>query len=188
MFLKEKVDGNNVFEKLKGRVVADGSMQDKEVYSHLNSPTAKLDSIMICLSMASKKRMFWSKVDIGGAYLNAFLVDGDIIFMILSKQLTTILVKLHPELKRYVDPFTGTMLVQILKALYGLVQSAALWYDALSTFLKNLGFVANPLDECVLMHTTDAGVLIIILYVDDILLLADKKVMVDWLLGELEEE
>ena len=117
VFLKEKVDGNDIFKKLKGRVVADGSMQNKHVYSNLKSLTAKLDSIFILLSMASKKRMFWSKVDIGGAYLNAFFDNGDTIFIILSKQITTILVKFHPKLKQYVDPNTGTMLVQILKAL-----------------------------------------------------------------------
>ena len=65
-------------------------------------------------------------------------------------------------------------MVQILKALYGLVQSAALWFTALSIFLNNLGFVAHPLDDCVLMLQTKVGVLYIILYVDDILLLADQ--------------
>ena len=80
------------------------------------------------------------------------------------------------------------MLVQIVKALYGLVQSAALWFDALSIFLKSLGFKPNPLDECVLKLETKTRVLIIILYVDDVLLLADKEIMITWLLNELELE
>ena len=110
MFQKEKLDGNNKFEKLKSRLVADGSMQDKTIYIDLKSPTAKLDSIFIVLSSVSTKRVYWGKVDIGGAYLNAFLVDGEVIIMIISKQLTKILVKLNPELKEYVDEETGTML------------------------------------------------------------------------------
>jgi hypothetical protein len=46
--------------------------------------------------------------------------------MELSKNLISILVEVFPWLKPYVHPLTGKLLVQILKALYGLVQSAAL--------------------------------------------------------------
>ena len=83
------------------------------------------------------------------------MVDGDVIIMILSKQLTKTLVKLKPHLKEYVDPLTGTMLLQVLKALYRFVQSAALWFEALSSFLIGMGFEQNSLDECVMMLHTD---------------------------------
>ena len=116
------------------------------------------------------------------------MVDDDVIIMVLSKQLTRILVKLKPHLKEYVDPLTGTMLVQILKALYGLVQSADLWFKALSSFLMSLGFKQNPLDECVMMLHTEFETLINILYVDDILMLADRKILITWLEHELEDE
>ena len=55
------------------------------------------------------------------------------------------------------------MMVQIPKAMYGLVQLAALWYGALLAFLRSLQFVPNPLNNCVLMLRTNAGVLLIIL-------------------------
>ena len=57
MFLKEKFDGNNVFEKLKSRLVADGSTQDRTLYNNLSSPTAKLDSIFIVLEKCARRRM-----------------------------------------------------------------------------------------------------------------------------------
>ena len=79
-------------------------------------------------------------------------------------------------------------MVQILKALYGLVQSAALWFTALPIFLHNLGFVAHPLDDCVLILQTKAGVLYIVLYVNDFLLLADQEIMIEWLLQGLENK
>jgi hypothetical protein len=40
MFLKEKYDAFGVFEKLKGRLVADGRMQNKTIYKRLKSPMA----------------------------------------------------------------------------------------------------------------------------------------------------
>jgi hypothetical protein len=54
MFLKEKYEDSK-FVKLKGRVVADGRMQDRTVYSDYSSPTAKTRSVMTCLKLAAVK-------------------------------------------------------------------------------------------------------------------------------------
>jgi hypothetical protein len=184
MFLKEKYDGMGKFEKLKGRLVADGRMQDKTLYADKHSPTARLESILMELAIAAKENKEKVKVDIAGAYLNAFIGDGDEIYMELSKEVTTILVKAFPVLRMFVEP-SGKLLTKILKALYGLIQSAALWYQELTTFLKSLGFVPNSIDNCVLNIKTDSRNITIILYVDDILILSRSKADIKWLIGEL---
>jgi hypothetical protein len=188
MFLKEKYDAFGVFEKLKGRLVADGRMQDKMMYQERRSPTARNESMImeLCVAVLKKKRK--AKVDITGAYLNAFVDRGDKIFMELSRDLTSILVDVFPWLKPYVDPQTGKLLVQILKALYGLVQSAALWFEALTAFLKSLGFVPNTIDDCVLNKRDDGRDITIILYVDDILMLSESRADIDWLIAALTKE
>ena len=191
MFLKEKYDGNNEFEKLKGRLVSDGSTQDKTLYPNLSSPTAKLESIFIVLELATRRKMRRCKMDIGGAYLNAHLYQSkgdDVILMIIPRQLTQVLVENLPSLRAYVDEKSGTMWVQVLKAMYGLVQSASLWYDALVKFLTSLGFVTNPLDKCVLMRRDGESCTIIVLYVDDILLVTTKRKMIEWVHRKLEGE
>jgi len=38
--------------------------------------------------------------------------------------------------------------VKILKALYGCVVSALLWYELFSEYLKEMGFEINPLQSC----------------------------------------
>jgi hypothetical protein len=188
MFLKEKYDGLGNFEKLKGRLVADGRMQDKDLYGDKRSPTARIESIMLELSIAVQKRRRMAKADIGGAYLNAFVDKGDEILMELSKELTTILLEVFPELREFVDDDSGRLVVRILKALYGLVQSAALWYEALTSFLKRLGFFANKVDNCVLNMNTGGRDVTIILYVDDILILAEKDEDIHWLIDALKAE
>ena len=44
--------------------------------------------------------------------------------------------------------------VKLEKALYGCVQSARLWYNYLSDFLKSIGFEANP---CVFNRKSASG-------------------------------
>ena len=187
MFLKEKFDGMGKFEKLKGRLVADGRMQDKSLYADKRSPTARLESIIMELATAAKEYKHMTKVDIAGAYLNALIGDDDDIYMELNKDVTTILVEEMPTLRRFVEP-SGKLLTKILKAMYGLIQSAALWYDALTTFLKLLGFIPNSIDNCVLNMRRDARDITIILYVDDILILSTSEVDIGWLIGALKKE
>ena len=64
-----------------------------------------------------------------------------------------LLVKLQPELyRKYV--ITGKngeplLYVKLLKALYGLLRSALLFYKKLAGDLVNMGFEINPYDPCV---------------------------------------
>ena len=39
--------------------------------------------------------------------------------------------------------------VQLLKALYGCVVSALLWYELFLGYLKEMGFEINPYDSCI---------------------------------------
>jgi Reverse transcriptase (RNA-dependent DNA polymerase). len=189
MFLKEKYDGRGIFEKLKGRLVADGRSQDRKLYQDKESKTSAIESILLSLGVASMEKMKMAKVDVGGAYLNAFIEHGDEIFMMLGPQITKILLKHFPMLKEYVEKGDDRLIVRILKAMYGLVQSAALWYDVLTKFLMKLGFKKNGKDNCV-MHkrTKDGKLFIIVLYVDDILMLCEDDGEIDWLIDELRGE
>ena len=47
-------------------------------------------------------------------------------------------------------PHQGRLIVRIVKALYGLVQSAALWFALLYGYLVELGFVSNWVSKCVM--------------------------------------
>lgn len=187
MFLKEKFDAFGEFEKLKGRLVGDGRMQDRSLYQDLKSPTAKIESIFTCLTIASMNKLNMAKVDVGGAYLNALIESGDEIFMEINRDITAVLVEALPNVKKFVTE-RGTLIVKVVKALYGLVQSAALWHDTLVTFLKSLGFVQNDIDPCVMNKKIDDHMITIILYVDDILIMSKVKNEIAWLIGELERE
>lgn len=187
MFLKEKFDAFGIFEKLKGRLVADGRMQDRRIYKGLKSPMALIESIIICLVLGCLRKMRFAKVDIGGAYLNALLNEGDEIFMEIGREIAEILFEAMPELLEYKTE-DGKLIVQIEKALYGLVQSAALWFKTLTKFLKSLGFTANEIDPCVMNKPVSSGTMTIVLYVDDILIMSEDIDDIKLLIIELEKE
>ena len=137
MFLKEKHDGKWDYEKLKDRLVGDGSTQERAPYKHLESPTANIESVFMVLELASRTKMRASKVDCTAAYLNAPIEDGENIMMWLTSEITSMLVKEFPELGEFVDN-QGRLIVRIVKALYGLVQSAALLFALLYGYLVEL--------------------------------------------------
>ena len=73
MFLREKFNALGVFEKIKARLVADGSSQDREDFDdeEISSPTTCLESIFIMLKLVAVEKRHLLILDVGGAYLNA---------------------------------------------------------------------------------------------------------------------
>ena len=125
MFLREKYDAIGTFEKMKARLIADGSTQDKEEFEddEISSPTASLESKFNMLKLVAVEKRHLLVLDVGEAYLNAKIDRAE--YMCIQPELVNILVNICPGHKKFRDS-NGKMLVQIDKAMYGLVQSARL--------------------------------------------------------------
>ena len=61
----------------------------------------------------------------------------------------------------------STCIMKIERALYGLIESAKLWYEEFTGFLKSLGFLPNPYDPCVLNLDYKDETYTLVLYLDD---------------------
>ena len=133
-------------------------------------PTANIESVFMTLELASRRKMRASKADFTAAYLNASIDKGENIMMWLTSEITTMLVEEFPELGKFVD-HQGRLIVRMIKALYGLVQLAALWFALLYGFLVDLGFESNWVSKCIMNLDPDGIRLTIALYVDDFLIL-----------------
>ena len=59
--------------------------------------------------------------------------------------------------------------VQVLRAIYGMLQSALLWYNKLRTDLEGQGFVFNPYDPCVANRMKKGSQQTIRFHVDDLM-------------------
>lgn len=168
IFCKEKFLADGAFEKLKARLVAGGNMQDKALYEDVSSPTVSTSAAFIIAAIAASERRQVVAIDIPGAYLNADLSDNEPIHMRLNRLEAAILMQLDPsfEIGKLED---GSCIVLLNKALYGLIESAKLWYEHLSATLMSMGFVANDYDPCVFNITRNGVQCSICFHVDDLL-------------------
>jgi hypothetical protein len=154
--------------KIKGRTVADGRPQRK-LYSKIEttSPTVATDSLMTSLIIDAYEGRDVACADITGAYLNADMED--LVILKVSGPTVQILCDINPDLSAFVCKENGrdTLYLRLIKALYGCVQSALLWYKLLVETLMDLGFKLNPTDACVANAMVNGKQCTIAWYVDD---------------------
>jgi len=125
-------------------------------------------------------------LDIGSAYLEADMT-GESVFITVDKMTATIMAHEFPELRAFTES-DGTLLMRVKKALYGCLVSGALWYAKLTSVLKDLGFVQNPLDPCVMNKTVSGEQLTVVIFVDDILATCKSDSVITDLVSQLREE
>jgi hypothetical protein len=181
MFLKDKYLESGAFGKFKARLVAGGDQHDRTMmYEDLSAPTAATANVFAMAALAARERRTVATVDIGGAYLNASMVEsGVIVHTRLDKVMTEILVKIDPKFAEFVNE-DGSSVVQLDKALYGCVEAAHLWYLMLREKLEAYGFEANPAEPCVFNKHNTAGVQIsLTLHVDDLLITHTSEAEID---------
>ena len=187
IFLKEKFLPDGTFDKLKARLVAGGNFQDRSLYSDsdFESPTASLQSVLMVAALAALERRKVMTMDIGSAYLNAEMKEE--VYLTLEPEIAKVYCEIVPSVKASLNR-DGSVTVRLLKALYGCLESAKLWYLHISSKLKKLGFVANQKDECVLNLDYKGKQLTVCLYVDDLLCTCESAEALEWLKDELVKE
>ena len=174
LFLKEKFKADGSFDKWKGRLCVLGNLQT-EIFLDPASPTASLTAVFIVAAIAAKEKRHVVTLDVPGAYLNATMEEE--VLMSLEPLLASLLVALAPEFKPYIDE-KGMLIVRLQKALYGLHESAKLWYGTISKMLIEEGFNPNPIEPCVFNKLVNDVQCTICLYVDDLMITcADEKIL-----------
>jgi hypothetical protein len=187
IFLKEKKDTiTGVYVELKSRLVGGGHRQDRSLltYEETSSPTASPTSLFLVGSIAAKEKRVMMAHDFPGAYLHARRPkEMKRIFMRLGPVLATLIIEICPSYKQFQLP-DGSIVTEILAALYGLIESGLLWYKEISDFLISIGFVKNRFDQCVFYHPDNQ--LHIVIYVDDLFVTGHHQKDLDWLSASLE--
>ena len=176
MFLKEKHNASGEFEKLKSRLVAGGHRQDKEVFDNISSATVSTSSVLMVAAIAAMEKRSVAVIDFPGAYLNSKLPkEHPSVYMRLDKEITRIACEIDPKYKEFIRQ-DGTVIVKLLKALYGCVQSSSVWYDLLTTKLGGIGYIKNTQDSCVFNKLNAEGKQVtVVIHVDDIMITTEGE-------------
>ena len=182
--IKIKRDG-----KVKGRTCADGNSQRKYVpREEAASPTISLESIMALLLINAYEERDVAIFDVPGAYLHADVPKEKFAILKIEANFVDIMCDVNPEYKPHIryENERKVLYVRILKALYGMIESALLWYTLFMEVLQKEGFVLNPYDSCVANKVIKGKQCTVGWYVDDnILSHVDPKV-VDEVLATIE--
>ena len=110
-----------------------------------------LESIIATLVIDAYERRHVVIADVSGAYLHAEMPSDKRVLLKLVGKFIDIMCEVNLEYKKYVRYENGVKILylRILRALYGCLGSALLWYNLYSSTLVKLGFVLNPYDLCV---------------------------------------
>ena len=185
-FLEMKRDG-----RCKARIVAGTgrTRQDPGQYGQVDSAAIRTESVMILIKVAAQQMLNLSVLDVPGAFLHATMQDlrkghdpDTPRYVRLSGMLAEVIVRLKPEWKEYMND-KGELIMELKRALYGLIEASRLWMLEITSTLIANGFVQSLLDPCLYIHKERN--LIVAVYVDDFLAAHNGRVHLDWLIGLL---
>ena len=171
MFLGEKRD-----KTIKGRMVYNGK-PTREWLSREDSasPTAALESIMLTAVIDAHEERDIMTCDIPNAFIQALMPevkDGEErVMMKITGVLVDMLVELSPELYGphvVYERNRKVLYVQVIRAIYGMLEAALLWYKKFRKELEQVGFVFNPYDPCVANRDERGSQHTLLFHVDDL--------------------
>jgi hypothetical protein len=158
--VKQVVDGS--VEKYKSRFVARGFSQIKGIdYDETFAPVTRYSSIRSILALSG--RMGWRihQMDVKKVILNGIIEEEVYI----------------KNLEGFETFDRDSHVCRLKRALYGLKQAPHAWYTQIDNYFTRLGFTKSEADANLYQIVVEGKILIIFLYVDDLILTGDEKLI-----------
>jgi len=168
IFLVEKRDG-----RIKARTCANGSTQRSYIEKEdATSPTVLTEAILITAAIEADQQRDIMTVDIPNAFVQTEIKDmKERITMKIKGRLAEMLISLDEQrYKDYMVTENGekVIYVQVIRALYGMLQASLLFYQKLRSDLEEIGFKINPYDPCVANRMVNGNMHTVTWHVDDL--------------------
>jgi transposase InsO family protein len=170
---RTKMDAQGNVVRYKARLVARGFSQVEGVDFHDTfAPVAKFTTIRCMLAIGAAMDLEIHQMDVKTAFLNGELEED--IYM--------------DQPLGFVEEGTQHLVCKLKKSLYGLKQSPRAWYQRIDTFFTKEGFSRSHADHSLYVKQSSEFLLIVIIYVDDLIILASGDAVLGWLKAKLEKE
>ena len=139
---------------------------------------------MLIAAINAKEKRNVMCADVPNAFVQTDMpikkIDEERVIMKITGVLVSMLTKLDPKMyKGYIvyEKVRKVLYVEVLKAIYGMLQAALLWYKKFRSELENEGFIFNKYDPCIANQMRNGSQHTIVFHVDDIMSShVDKKV------------
>ncbi|GJT94852.1 putative ribonuclease H-like domain-containing protein [Tanacetum coccineum] len=143
-------------------MVAQGYTQKEGIdYDEVFAPVVRIEVIRLFLSYASYKDFVVYQMDVKSAFLYG-KIDEEVFIC---------------QPPGFEDPEFPNRVYKVKKAFYGLHQAPRSWYETLSTYLLDNGFLRGQIDKNLFIKKIKCDILLVQVYVDDIIFWSTRKEM-----------
>jgi len=155
---KRKTDMEGNVQTYKARLVAKGYRQRQGIdFDETFSPVAMPKSIRILLAIAAYHDYEIWQMDVKTAFLNGNILED--VYMTQPEGF---------ESKEFPNK-----ICKLQRSIYGLKQASRSWNIRFDETIKQFGFIKNVDEPCVYKKVSGSGIVFLILYVDDILIIGN---------------
>jgi hypothetical protein len=141
----KSTDGS--YDKTKGRLIILGDKVDRNQYeaNETSSSTGHNISLFEVINIGAYQRRHFFSADVPGAYLHSYMKHPHTAR--INKKYVPYFIKYRPQWMTFVQP-DGTMLMETIKAVYGLPEAGERWWQVIKTVLLQLNYVQCVVDPC----------------------------------------
>lgn len=165
--IKSSPNKSNI--RFKARLCAKGFSQVEGIdYNETFAPTTRYDTIRMLLSLAVQRKLHILQFDVKTAFLYGEIAED---------------IYMNPPPGVNIGP---EIVCKLRKSLYGLKQAPRCWNSKFNEFLNSIGLKQCQADKCVYQGKFDDELVILVLYVDDGLVLAKDRTVLEKILKQLE--
>ncbi|GKV14657.1 hypothetical protein SLEP1_g25497 [Rubroshorea leprosula] len=159
---KIKTHSDGSVECYKARLVAKGFTQEYGIdYKETFALVARLTTVRSLLAIAAVRKWKLFEMDVKNAFINGDLEDE--VYMKPPLGLT-------PPLNK---------VCRLRRALYGLKQSPRAWFAKFNSTVSEFGFNSSPHDTALFVRKSAQGMVLLLIYVDDMIITGDDVSGID---------
>jgi hypothetical protein len=170
---RHKYNSDGSLARYKARWVCRGFSQQQGIdFDETFSPVVKPSTIRIILSLAVSSSWPIHQLDVKNAFLHGTLHET-----VYCQQPSG-----------FVDPSHPDFVCHLQKSLYGLKQAPRAWFQRFATFIQSIGFIPSKSDSSLFIFRSSTQTAYLLLYVDDIVLIASSDSFLSHIVTLLNRE